>query len=234
MAVSIEVSAPYAPPSAILDIIDRYRNMGLTRPFTADVLVRAGVSESLIPRTLQALTVLELIDDEKNPTETLEGLRRAPGPEFKKQLAAWISSVYADVMSFVEASDDESAIRDAFRSYKPHGQQTRMVTLFLGLCRAAGLREDDQSTAPSRPRARTSRAASKPRSPPKTQQLASTEISRGLPPAIAGLIKSLPESGTWTADRREKFIKTFTAVLDFSIRVVEKKEEEADASEEHL
>ncbi len=49
-----------------------------------------------------------------------------------------------------------------------------------------------------------------------------------MPPAVAGLMKSLPESGTWTAEERNDFIITFTAVLDFSIKVVEITKEEAD------
>jgi hypothetical protein len=220
--------APYAPASAILDIIDRYRNRGLARPFTAEVLVRAGVSDSLIPRVMQALQTLDLIDDVGNPTETMESLRRATEPEYKNQLAAWVNAAYADVMMFVNASDDETAIRDAFRSYNPVGQQSRMVALFLGLCRAAGMRTDDQSNAKPRPLARKSAAPAggsvtrkNTTITPKTGGMTfGGGIPAPIPAPIAGLLSKLPaEHGTWTSGERDKFITTFTAVLDFCFTV---------------
>jgi hypothetical protein len=232
MAVTNANAGPYAPSSAILDFIDRYRNRGLTAPITSDVLARAGVSDSLIPRTMQALETLELVSNEGKPTETLEALRRAAEPEFKNQLAAWIKAVYADVLSFVDAGDDETAIRDAFRPFNPVGQQPRMVSLFMGLCRAAGMRNDDQSNASARPRARKPgissvgtvmrggvivRAKSKERLTPD-----------GIPAPIAGLLTKLPpDQGEWTKAERDKFLTTFGAVLDFCFAVVEKPKKEA-------
>ncbi len=65
MAVTQEKPAPYAPASAILDIVSRYRNRGLVFPVNADVLARVGISDSLIPRTLQALQVLDLFSTKK-------------------------------------------------------------------------------------------------------------------------------------------------------------------------
>jgi hypothetical protein len=231
--------APYAPASAILDIIDRYRNRGLARPFTAEVLVRAGVSDSLIPRVMQALQTLDLIDDIGNPTETMEALRRAPEPEYKNQLAAWINAAYADVMLFVNASDDETAIRDAFRGYNPVGQQSRMVSLFMGLCRAAGMRTDDQSNAKPRPLARRSAAPTGVSAVRKNSAITPKTggiifgggIPAPIPAPIAGLLSKLPpEHGTWTSTEREKFITTFEAVLDFCFTVDD--EPKASAGEE--
>lgn len=98
------------------------------------------MAESLIPRTLQALHTLDLIDEQGKPSETLEGIRLAPEAEYKQRLSQWLKGAYADVLAFVDpASDDEIAIRDAFRNYQPVGQQPRMVTLFLGLAAAAGM-----------------------------------------------------------------------------------------------
>ena len=202
MPVSSNNPAPYAPASAILDVIDRYRNRGLTKPFTPDVLGRAGVSSSLIPRTIQALASLDLIGDDGNPTETLENLRRVPEAEFKPQLAAWIRSAYADVMSFIDPGDDEVAIRDAFRSYNPVGQQARMVSLFMGLCRAADMRSDDSSTANARPRARKATTTTAGPASRTRPVVAPSAAAQGLPPAISGLLSSLPSDGEWTAGDR--------------------------------
>src|SRR5687767_13203402 len=113
MAVNTERPGPYAPEMSISGVIDRYRNRGLSRPINAEVLGRAGVSDSLIPRTLQSLVTLDLIDPEGNPTETLETLRRVREPEFREALGNWIRAAYADVLSFVDPNAPESEIRDA-------------------------------------------------------------------------------------------------------------------------
>ena len=218
MAITVENPAPYAPSSAILDIIDRYRNRGLPRPITGEVLGRAGVSDSLIPRTLQSLQILELIDGEGNPTETLENLRRAKESELKERMADWIRSVYADVLTFVDpAKDDETAIRDAFRNYNPVGQQARMLTLFLGLCRAAGMRSGEL-VKESRPRP-TARKSASPTNPTRrqSQKVDQSVVQTGNVPApIAGLLGALPPQGKgWSQGERDKFVKTFETILDF-------------------
>jgi hypothetical protein len=41
-----------------------------------------------------------------------------------------------------------------------------------------------------------------------------------LPPALAGLLESLPKDG-WTVGERDKFVTMFKAVLDYVIPAVE-------------
>jgi Family of unknown function (DUF5343) len=236
MAVTADKPAPYAPASAILDIVTRYRNRGLVFPVTADVLARAGIAESLIPRTLQALQTLDLFKDNGNPTETLEAIRLAPETELKQRLADWLRGAYADIFAFVDPSKDEDArVRDAFRSYQPIGQQPRMVTLFMNLCAAAGLIADKPARAASsragnsrlRVQSPSVRAASRSHivtdirtpAPPRTN----TAVSQpGLPAPIAGLLSGLPANGAgWTAERRDQFLATFKAVIDFCFPIVE-------------
>jgi hypothetical protein len=138
--VTPDKPVPYAPAKAILEIIGRYRTRGLQVPISAEVLGRSGISDSLIPRTLQALKTLDLIDAEERPTPTLDGLRLAPEAEYPARLRQWLKDAYADVLMFVDpATADETGLRDAFRSYTPIGQQDRMVSLFTGLCAAAGM-----------------------------------------------------------------------------------------------
>src|SRR5690606_12213370 len=118
MAVTTASAAPYCPPSAVLEVINRFRNRGLATPITGEVLGRAGVSESLIPRTMQALQILDLIDEKNMPTPMLEGLRRAPEPEFRTRLVEWLNGAYADVLQFIDpATATETEVRDAFRAY---------------------------------------------------------------------------------------------------------------------
>lgn len=228
MAVSKDKAAPYASIGSILDILNRYRSRGMPTPFSSEVLGRAGVSDSLIPRTLQSLQVLELMDKNGMPTDTLEALRLAPTTEYPQRLEEWLKSVYADVFAFVEPStDDEERIRDAFRHYTPTGQQDRMVKLFISLCEEAGIREKTKKE--TKPRTRTAITKKAPaikrqrNKPPETPN----QINPNLPSAIAGLIGSLPsEDKGWTQQQHDKFIKTFEAVLDFCYPIVEEADTE--------
>jgi hypothetical protein len=237
MAVTAERPAPYAPASAVQEVITRYRNRGLQTPINGEVLRRAGVSDSLIPRTLQALQTLDLIQQDGMPTPVLEGLRLAPEAEFKKRQEDWLKAAYADVFAFVDpAQDDETRIRDAFRSYGPIGQQDRMVSLFTGLCNAAGL-------MPAKPEQRPrQQAAVTPRRRTAAKKVATAEAGmtpgrgtrsngsadsqgvgmKGVPAPLAGLFAALPsaEAG-WNTASRDKFLATFETVLDFCIPIIE-------------
>jgi len=241
MPITANTPAPYATAATIIEIIDKYRNRGLQKPFTKDVLDRIGVPDSLITRTLQALVTLDLIDDAGNPTDTLEGIRLASSADYKKRMEAWLRDTYADVFAFVNpATDDEVSIRDAFRSYIPVGQQPRMVTLFITLCEEAGIREKTESNAGQRSRAPVKRSAPKVKKPnlPQSQPIQSSQPFSGkVPSAIAGLIDSLPKEGEgWTQVQHDKFVKTFGAVLDFCFPIVtvttEKDDEDGDADNE--
>ena len=238
MAVTTQNPAPYAPTSAILEIIKRYRDRGLPTPINAEVLGRAGIASSLISRTLQALETLDLIDDKGLAKPTLEGLRRAAEGEFKQRLAEWLNGAYADVLNFVDpATADTTAIRDAFRSYNPVGQQSRMVTLFEGLYAAAGIGPNADKKQPiSRPATRSAQPhQGRPRSTTTPVALEggsannrkNTFLHAGeVPPPLAGLLASVPFArGGWTKEERERFVTTFAAVLDYCLPVVEASEQ---------
>jgi hypothetical protein len=234
MAVTPDRPGPYATTSAIIDIIARYRNRGLPFPVNTEVLARAGISESLIPRTLQSLKTLDLINEIGNPTDTLEGIRLVPEAEYKKRLEDWLKGTYADIFAFVDPTKDGSIrIRDAFRGYHPVGQQDRMVALFEGLCTEAGLIEQ-KSSGPS------TTATSRPKAPlhPRAKRNLDTIFSADkrttktnpseIPAPVAGLLSGLPAQGDgWTVDERKKFMTTFEAVLDFCFPIVKEKKESA-------
>jgi hypothetical protein len=215
--------APYAPAATVLSVIDRARDRGLPTPVTKDVLMRAGVSESLIPRTLQSLQLLELTNDDGTWTQNLETLRRAPEAEVQSRLAEIIRSVYADVFQYVDpAKDSGTQVRDAFRSYSPHGQQDRMVSLFLGLCQRAGIVTGETPAKQFSREARTTRRSAPLKSAPsKSKPIATAPAAAAAPnlaPPLAGLLSTLPKSG-WTKNDRERFVNAFTVMLDYCIPV---------------
>jgi hypothetical protein len=231
MTIVADGQAPYAPPAAVLSIIQGYRDRGLQTPFTLDVLARAGVSESLGPRTLKALKLLDLVDADGEPTAALNGLAKAPQAEFTERLATILHDVYQDVFKFVNLNEDDyQRVRDAFRHYTPRGQQDRMVTLFLHLCHEAGLvdqilkppRNDKPSKPASNP-ARNQKPRKKAKTPAPSQDAPSTPKveaeftpspapSSGQHPLIRGLIQSLPESGSeWPQRARNAWVKAALA-----------------------
>lgn len=237
MPVTESRPGPYAPSSAVLEFVSRARQRGVPSPVNADVLARGGVSDSLIPRTLQTLQTLDLIDSDGKPTQTLEGLQRAPEAEYQDRLTAWLRSAYSEIFKYADpVSDEPVRIRDAFRGYNPQGMQDRMVSLFLGLCTAAGIvpnkakPKSGATAAQPRPAARPAmrppmRAART--NPPSTPQFAS---SSSVPAPLAGLLASLPADGEgWTSDKRNKFLAAFETVLDLCFPVVPHGATEDDA-----
>lgn len=221
MPIQPNSTAPYAPAATVLSVIDRARDRGLPTPVTKEVLMRAGVSDSLVPRTLQALQLLELINDDGTWTQNLETLRRAPEAEVGTRLAEIIRSVYADVFQYVDpAKDSNTQVRDAFRSYSPHGQQDRMVTLFLGLCQRAGIVTGETPVKQTTREARTTRRSPLPKSTPAKNKPTTPADPAGpnLAPPLAGLLATLPPSG-WTQKDRDRFVGAFTVMLDYCIPV---------------
>jgi hypothetical protein len=233
MAVTHDKPTPYATATSIISIITKYRSRGLTTPFNSGVLARAGVSKSLIARTLQAIQILDLVDEDGNPTETLEGIRLAAESDYKSRLAEWLKAAYSEVFSFVDPStDDETAVRDAFRSYKPVAQQERMVSLFLNLCVEAGIKEPSQKE--SKPRLHKEAPQIRAKTRKKTRRSSTDshiqpQQSR-LPVALAGLMNDLPSDGEgWTQEKRDKFVTAFQVMLDYSFPI---REESATETEE--
>jgi hypothetical protein len=226
MPVTKDAPGPYAPAAAVLGIVDRFRSKGLPTPIDAEVLGRAGVSLSLIPRTLQALRLLDLIDESGAPTDTLESIRLAPEAEYPATLAKWLEATYADVLQFVDpATATESNLTDAFRSYQPQGQQPRMITLFTGLFRAAGigpekavasLRKASKATPPRD----TGRKAKRDPIIKNIERQLGGSGGGSMHPALAGVLASLPDPAVgWTQADYDRFIPAFEAVLKFAIPI---------------
>lgn len=236
MALGPDGPAPYGPPGPLLEVVQRYRERGLQTPFTDEVLVKAGVNDSVVRRVSQALRQLDFTDAAMNPTDVLQRYSVAPTDEAKALLEKAVRDAYEPVFRFVNpAEDPPDRIRDAFRSYEPRGQQDRMVTLFLGLCRYVGIVPEPEKglrpTEVGRVRQRTTKpspkaaAKAKPEEPSAVNWATSLNVATrqpDLPPAVDGLVRELAKIGpTWTRKRRNDFMRIWEMTVDFSFPVRE-------------
>jgi hypothetical protein len=133
-------TAPYAPVDNVLAVIRRLRDRGLPEALSVPELVRLGIPEGNAGRTLRTLRFLGLVDDEGHCTALFEGLGRASTSEYPEVFGNILREAYEDIFVIVDPADtNPTQLEDAFRHYEPQAQRERMVRLFVGLCREAGL-----------------------------------------------------------------------------------------------
>jgi len=229
-------SAPYTTAVSVTTVMDAYRDRGLGVPVTAEVIARAGVSETIATRTLNSLKALGLVGEDGNPTSQFDDLHKIrDDAEYRLRLQEWLRGVYADVLQYADPSADGAAkVAGAFRGYEPAGQRPGMAALLIGLWRYAGLPTPDPAPAtserrkqPPRPSAQSSKKSS--RSGKSNEIDRSRGGATSLPPALVGLLQELPNpTKGWTEDRRDQFIEMFKVVLNYAIPIRPDEEQEED------
>ena len=149
---------PYAATANVIAVLERARTRNLPDKITNDFLKIAQIGEAVFGRVMFALQFLGLIRDDGTPSDKLRAMASAPEPEFRELLAATVREAYAPEFASVDPGEDSQAqVTGAFQRYLPKSQIDRMVMLFLGLCREAGIPVRDV------PRDRKMQLASSPR-----------------------------------------------------------------------
>ena len=227
MVTQGDPNAPYAPLVNVLSAIRRYRDRGLPETITQRELTQIGIPEGNTPRTLQALRLLGLIEDDGAPAEAFQRIRRASTEEYSGQLAAVLKAAYAPVFGAVDpATATDIELSDAFRFYEPVAQRPRMLVLFRGLAAEARIIEGEPEIRQRR--RRTGAPARRSSSKASLEQQPDGLDTR----AANALIAQLPKSGRWTATERKRWVQALQATVDFIVMVSDDEAEIGDEDDD--
>lgn len=246
--------APYAPANNIIDIIKHFRDRGLPEVLTQKEFSRLNIPDGNIGRVTQTLRFLGLIDEDGRRTATFSELGKASTEQYTAVLANIVRDAYHVLLTYVDpVVDDEMKIMDQFRHFEPQSVRTRMVALFMALCREAKIIEssNDSNSLFSVPRKPSTSGSMSVRSHKRKSAGSSVEpidsppIERQVRSPVAqndwsdsryhllhGLIKELPESGTWTKEEHTRWAGAMTALTNYLVREIEPIIDEYEEEEE--
>ena len=220
-------AAPYAPTSNVLEVIRRFRERGLPDTLSLQELERIGVPAGNAARTLATLRFLSLVDEDGRRTEAFERLGRAATGDYSTVLAEVVREAYRAIFTVVDpAKDSDIDLSDAFRHFAPQAQRERMISLFLGLCREAGIVEG----GPPERRPRRRRQSVQPTGILSEERVGQPSVIRERPTRdddgadyrlIAALMQQLPRDGKWTKRQLEKWLVAVRATAELVIEVEE-------------
>ncbi len=221
MAEQKENFAPYAATTNVLSVIRRFRDKGLPWPLTISSIQRIGISGPNAGRTIKALNFLGLVNDQGEKGSEAEKLAKVPELNYTQLLGDILREAYKDVFAILDpANATETELNDAFRHFEPSRQRSRMVALFIGLCREAQIIAGEPPTVKTR----------------KLSQLLVSETFQankdeprkysGFKPSywygqIEKLLENLPDPNvrSWKSAEKERWFTALSALLDLLIEV---------------
>jgi hypothetical protein len=111
-----------------------------------------------------------------------------------------------------------------------------MVVLFTGLCQKAGIISADAMPKTAQRTKRITKRVILQKTSHKDKSVAGNVVGIGtsdLPPPLTGLLATLPKSDKgWTQQNRDRFIKAFETMLDYSIPIHSSEENEEPVEDE--
>ena len=219
-----EANRPYGPPSSVIAVLERLRNRNLPERIDADYLRDAGISDGLVGRTMFGLRFLGLVSGDM-PSEALRSISTSTDEEYRSILQELLRAAYAEVFEVLDPAEDaQDQFLNFFRRYTPASQRSRMVTYFLGICRASGI----QTVEAPQPRRTSASASGKPqaRAKPKPSGKRASpavlpsdhgpRLTKNVPAPILMLMEALPPEGApLPPNRREQWIDLARQALTF-------------------
>lgn len=128
-------TAPYAPSRTVVAVIRAKRDNPKMFVFDAEALSGLNVSDSLIPRTLQAVKLLGLITEDGSTTPLFEHLV-SDRALLSRRMADLLRDAYAPIFATIDpATASTEELELAFEIFRPAGQRGRMVTFFQAMLR---------------------------------------------------------------------------------------------------
>jgi hypothetical protein len=223
--LSESTNRPYTPPSNLISVLGRVRSRNLPERIDLDYLRDVGIPEGTVHRTFFALRFLKLVEESGELTEALKSIGSSTDEEYRAILSGLIRDAYSEVFNVIDPAENTQAeILNVFRRYTPGSQRQRMVIFFLGMCREAGIPTLDvpRQRAMGRPRETAERPAPHTRTGRASLRGTGALRTRGtaqppdIPPALDGLVRSLPPAGTpLSAERRQQWLDMAKATLAF-------------------
>jgi len=147
-----------------MNFLDHIKYVSAPKVVDAGLLQDYGISKGTVFHLLSGLKFLGLVDENSKPTPAFSSLQTM-GDEFQRNLREIIENAYSDLFARLDVSrDGREHIRNYFARNYSVSQSERSTSLFLDLCREAGIaiaKESRGGKAETTERARVAKPAIK-------------------------------------------------------------------------